>query len=372
MSPPCQCSRRVGRVLDDVGLREVAAEGLADARRPGPRSTPDAHLATAHAAATGRQRRRAPGCRRRPARPRGRPAQALGVELHGLAGAAARPSAGSRPAASRTAAEAATALPAAAAMRPQLGRRRGRRPSRGRSPTTARATARASMSSRAPLTPQVMRLVAPSPSAACWRASERATASTRSRERGPRPPIPASRGAAPEAPDATSSTVSFVDWSPSTLSWSQVRATMRPQDGLEHLGRGGRVGEHEAEHGGHVGVDHAHALDDAADGHRHRDAARPGQRHREGGRLGTGIGRPQGLARRPRGPSSSARSSPATTVPMAVSTRSTGSRVPMSPVDSASTWLGVGAHGRRPGSRPGGAGRPGRPPRSRRWRSRSS
>ena len=36
---------------------------------------------------------------------------------------------------------------------------------------------------------------------------------------------------------------------------------------------------------------------------------------------------------------SSARSSPATTAPMAASTRSTGRRLPMRPVDMASTWL---------------------------------
>ena len=54
---------------------------------------------------------------------------------------------------------------------------------------TARATARASASSVAPVTWQVMSDVAPSPSAACWRARSRATASTArasaSRGRGP-------------------------------------------------------------------------------------------------------------------------------------------------------------------------------------------
>ena len=42
---------------------------------------------------------------------------------------------------------------------------------------TARATARASASSAAPVTTAVMSVVAPSPSAACWRARSRATAS---------------------------------------------------------------------------------------------------------------------------------------------------------------------------------------------------
>ena len=53
-----------------------------------------------------------------------------------------------------------------------------------------------------------------------------------------------------------------------------------PQERLEQLRRGGRVGEHEAEHRGHVGVDHAHALGHAADGDGHGDTVRPGQRPR--------------------------------------------------------------------------------------------
>ncbi len=89
--------------------------------------------------------------------------------------------------------------------------------------TTARATARASASSRAPVTAQVMSVVAPSPSAACWRARSRATASI------PRPSAvaaspSAATGAFPAAPPARTKTVSFVLVSPSTESWSQVRA----------------------------------------------------------------------------------------------------------------------------------------------------
>ena len=89
---------------------------------------------------------------------------------------------------------------------------------------TARATARASASSRAPVTWHVISVVAPSPSAACWRARSRATASIARPEHRPRPRCPAPTAAVPAAPEARTKTVSFVLVSPSTVSWSQVRA----------------------------------------------------------------------------------------------------------------------------------------------------
>ncbi len=88
---------------------------------------------------------------------------------------------------------------------------------------TDRATARASASSRAPVTEAVISVAAPSPSAACWRARSRATASIAA-PRAVAAGEPAPTGATPAAPDARTKTVSFVLVSPSTESWSQVRA----------------------------------------------------------------------------------------------------------------------------------------------------
>ena len=96
---------------------------------------------------------------------------------------------------------------------------------------TDRATARASASSRAPVTVAVISVVAPSPSAACWRARSRATASSAA-PRATAAAEPAPTGSAPAAPDARTKTVSLVLVSPSTDSWSQVRAAAgrsRPQ-----------------------------------------------------------------------------------------------------------------------------------------------
>ena len=66
-------------------------------------------------------------------------------------------------------------------------------------------------------------VVAPSPSAACWRARSRATASTAAASLAAAGES-ARTGAAGEAPDARRNTVSFVLVSPSTLSWFHVRA----------------------------------------------------------------------------------------------------------------------------------------------------
>ena len=116
-----------------------------------------------------------------------------------------------------------TAFPAAPAIRPQFGSLPWAAAFTRLLDTTARATARASASSCAPRTEVVMRIVAPSPSAACCRARSRATAS--SARRGPQPRgLPAAIGAAADAPDASTNTVSLVLVSPSTDSWSHVRA----------------------------------------------------------------------------------------------------------------------------------------------------
>ena len=135
-------------------------------------------------------------------------------------------SSGERPAASSTAASASCALPRASAMRPQLGSRPWTAALNRLLDTTARAAARASASSRAPVTWHVSREVAPSPSAACWRASERQTASTAPRQRRPGVAARVTRAPRPTPPDATRNTVSLVLVSPSTDSWSQVRATI--------------------------------------------------------------------------------------------------------------------------------------------------
>ena len=115
------------------------------------------------------------------------------------------------------------ALPAAPAMRPQFGSRPWAAALTRLDETTARATARASASSRAPVTAAVISVLAPSPSAACWRARSRAIGLDRGAE-GAAAAEPAPTGAAPDAPDARRKTVSFVLVSPSTESWSQVRA----------------------------------------------------------------------------------------------------------------------------------------------------
>src|SRR4029078_3529022 len=103
------------------------------------------------------------------------------------------------------------------AMRPQLGSRPWTAALNRLLATTALAAARASASSRAPVTTHVMSDVAPSPSAACWRASERHTASAAAANAS-QPREPGATAAPPAAPDATRYTVSLVLVSPSTVS----------------------------------------------------------------------------------------------------------------------------------------------------------
>ena len=179
--------------------------------------------------------------------------------------AADRASRPRRPAASRTAASASRALPAAPAIRPQFGSRPWAAALTRLDETTARATARAlGVVGRARSPGTVMSVVAPSPSAACWRARSRATASIARAERGRRRatrPAPARR---PPRPDARTKTVSFVLVSPSTESWSQVRAAAGRSSAAERRRVDGRVGQHDRQHRRHPRVDHPDALGDAA------------------------------------------------------------------------------------------------------------
>ncbi len=89
--------------------------------------------------------------------------------------------------------------------------------------TTARDTARASVTSAAPVTRQVMSVVAPSPSAACCRASERQTAVSAAPSCAASG-LPGRGDSASEAPEASTKTVSLVEVSPSTLVCSKVAA----------------------------------------------------------------------------------------------------------------------------------------------------
>ena len=150
----------------------------------------------------------------------------------------------------------------------------------------ARATALASASLAAPLTWHVMSVVAPSPSAACWRASDRATASTR-RARSLRPAL------TPAAPDASRKTVSFVLVSPSTVSWFHVRSTIGARTACSSAGSALSVGQDQREHRRHARMNHPDALADAGHGHRP-------QPHR--GRLRARVGR--AASARPARPSS--------------------------------------------------------------------
>ena len=201
-----------------------------------------------------------------------------------------------RPAASRTAASARRALPAAPAIRPQFGSRPWTAALTSDDETTARATARASASSTAPET---------------WHVIERRRALAVGRllagevardglDRAPQlaspRACPALTGAAPAAPEASRNTVSFVLVSPSTLSWSHVRAAAGRSSPWS-VGRvDRRVGQDDREHRRHPRVDHPDALGDAGDPDRaDREAVGIGQGDRHGRGLRPRVGRPEGL-----------------------------------------------------------------------------
>jgi hypothetical protein len=96
---------------------------------------------------------------------------------------------------------------------------------------TDRATARASASSRAPVTAAVISVLAPSPSAACWRAGSRAIASIARPKRS----LGAVSAGRPHATPDENETVSFALLSPSTESWFRS-ALPRVGGGPEDLG----------------------------------------------------------------------------------------------------------------------------------------
>ncbi len=125
---------------------------------------------------------------------------------------------------SRSGSSLAPLRPAAAAIRPQFGSAPWTAAFTRFEPATARATSRASRSSRAPFTLTSIRCRAPSPSPAICSVSERQTASSASRK-ATRDDPPA-RGRPPAAPLARIMTVSFVDGSPSTVTWLKVRSTV--------------------------------------------------------------------------------------------------------------------------------------------------
>ena len=150
-----------------------------------------------------------------------------------------------RPAASRTAASARRALPAAPAIRPQFGSRpwaaaltrlrRDDRPGDGpRLGVVGRAGHLAGDQRRGALA--VGGLLAGE--VAGDRLDRGAERDGRRRCR-PRPARPRRR------PDARTKTVSFVLVSPSTLSWSQVRAAAGRSSPRGRLGLDGRVGQHD-------------------------------------------------------------------------------------------------------------------------------
>ena len=149
--PSAARSRRVGRVLDHVGLGQVAAKGLA---RPGALRRGRGGCAPRRRACA----RAAPG----PSKGSGSPAktgtpsivdaQAIRVEGHGLTGPRTRaPPRPSRPAASRTAAQGRCGVAGRARDAPPVGVGAVDGRLDEVAGTTARATARASASSRAPL-----------------------------------------------------------------------------------------------------------------------------------------------------------------------------------------------------------------------------
>ena len=118
---------------------------------------------------------------------------------------------------------------------------------------------------------------------------------------------PATSGAAPAAPDATSRTVSFVDWSPSTLSWSHVRDTIGRSTPSSTSGDAVASVSTRQSIVAMLGWIMPTPLTTPLTVTAHRAAVRPRQRHGQGGGLGTGIGRPQRLGDRGQAASSAAK-----------------------------------------------------------------
>ena len=146
---------------------------------------------------------------------------------------------------------------------------------------TARATARASASSAAPLTWQVISVVAPSPSAACWRARSPGDRLDRAAQRGRAGLAGVHRGCA-RRPDASQE--HGVVGARVAVDRELVPGPRRPrrEEPVERGRDRGRVGEDDGEHRRHARVDHPDALGDPGDGDGHgrrrpRPAARGGR-----------------------------------------------------------------------------------------------
>ena len=246
----------------------------------------------------------------------------------------------SRSVSSGTAAAPTVAFPAAAAIRPQFGSRPWIAALTRLLPTTSRATARASAWSGAPLTWHVRSVVAPSPSAACWRARERATASTALASDG-NGGLRCSISVPPAAPEASRNTVSFVLVSPSTVSWFQVRSTMGPRMACNVPRRDGRIREHEGEHRRHPRMDHPDALCDAGDDDLPRRPGRTRKRDRDARRLRPAVRRPQLLRQRRQGLVGGGEPSRHQALERGRGSRRPAGGVPISPVESASVSPGA-------------------------------
>ena len=218
--------------------------------------------------------------------------------------------------------------------------------------TTARATARASASSIAPVTWQVISVVAPSPSAACWRARSRATAS-----------IAAPSAAASGVPAATTARAGrrrrpagrrcrWCSCRRRRVSWFQVRAAAGRSSpwsvGGSTVASVSTNDSIVAIRGWIMPTPLAMPRDpDRADRDARRRRAASTRRGRRPWSASRSFGaprpRPPGRRRSAASAGSQRRRCPARHV-------STGSRVPISPVDSSSVSLDVAAESR--GERP--------------------
>ena len=150
------------------------------------------------------------------------------------------------------------------------------------------AIVRAAAQLSAPPISMVTNLERPSPSFATWMARSRMrsckAAPNASRRRSPA----SATGCWPRfaaAPVANSRQVSLVEVSPSMVMQLKVVCTCLRQQALQRRLRDGRVGEDEAEHGRHVGRDHAGALAEAVDDDRHATDLDRARRE-----LGVGVG----------------------------------------------------------------------------------
>ena len=224
-------------------------------------------------------------------------------------------------------------VPAAPAIRPQFGSRPWTAALTRLLETTARATARASASSAAP-----GHLAGDQRRGALAVGGLLAGEVARDRldrlARGPAASRPGRDLAAPAAPEASTKTVSFVLVSPSTESWSHVRAAAgrrRP----EHRGRP-CVGQDDGQHRRHPRVDHPDALGDAGDAYRRPAPVGVGQRRRSWSRPWSRESVVRSASAAASRAASVARERPGRASAMPGGDLSSGRRVPMIPVERCS------------------------------------